>query len=305
MKYIMLTLACFAPTAAFSACPTPTSGNIDTPTDVVFLAGQTEKQFNNLTIPPFSFTTAQLLCNMTTTYLRGPTSGDYGLPAPGVYWLLFHNVKKAGTPYAFGQYYTSPATRMHWNSLGITMINMRIFLDRPYSGATQIPAGPVGSYEILDSNNFSRGVATLSIANPIRLNVVGCALTTLDQAIDLGTVSASEFAGVGSTAGPKRDAAFTLDCGNVQTDTTVQLTGTQDPGGTGILGLTPGSRAATGVGVQLSVDGAVTPLGADTRLGVLPPGLTKFTVSAQYIRTAAGITAGDANASATINVTHR
>ncbi|WP_447826068.1 fimbrial protein [Aeromonas salmonicida] len=302
----MIALLFLMPRYVFSACDTPLGGDLVIPPSVTFTAGETEKIFVTVFGMGSIFPADTRQCSLTTTYMRGVTSGNDAYVSHGVTWSIFHNINDNDGNY--GQYYTNPATTIWWGDFLKNRVYVKIRVSRPYTRPSPIPAGPVGSIKLTGGGSLGY----LQLPNPVSLNVVGCALTKNDADIDLGNVNASTFSGVGTTAGPKKEATFQIDCGNVQTNTIVTLTGTPDTDNNTVLALNGvAGLKASGVGVQLSVKGptnttgVVTPLGTGVSLGQLPPGLNTFSIGAQYIQTATAIRGGQANASATLNITYQ
>lgn len=174
----------------------------------------------------------------------------------------------------------------------------------------ELPAGDIATATAVVSGSTSANPlsasATIKLSNKTPITHVGCFIDDVDKTktIPLGDVYTSNFRGLGSTAGTKKDVILNINCGSVNTDTKLKFVGPAADRTTTALALSNEPGKATGVGVQLFVNGSVAPVNQEVSLGVLPQGKNSITLSAQYIQTAANITPGVANARATINVTY-
>lgn len=180
-----------------------------------------------------------------------------------------------------------------------------------------------GSSEIVTSR------LSVSASTNIVLTPMGCSANSTGLNFAMGTISSTEFTtsdGVGSA-----QQTLNLSCEpgtNVTMKVTATPAGGDNPDNT-IIALTPGSDTASGVGVKLSLNGAVLPLNTDIALFTsrrttitnsdADASYSMFTDSAnpqgaegtqdllfttQYYKTASKVTGGEANASGTLTFTY-
>jgi type 1 fimbria pilin len=119
-------------------------------------------------------------------------------------------------------------------------------------------------------------------------------------------VSTKDFTGVGATASPKT-VTIPLNC-NAGTKVSVTLDGTRHSSGiAGVLALdSSGSTSvATGLGLQLLYNNTAVTLGSATSVGATTSnGTYNVGLTARYYQTAATVTAGQANSTATFTMTY-
>ncbi|MCY1700941.1 fimbrial protein [Lelliottia sp. SL45] len=175
------------------------------------------------------------------------------------------------------------------------------------SGVLNIPA--IAMNHRTSVTGIDRGPVFTYSFTPVTVNVLACSITTPSVNVHLDTVLSSSFTGVNSTKG---DQPFTIglecDAGariNASLSFT-QNTGTSDNSviqltGAGTVGV------ASGVGIQLLYDGAILRNNTNVVLKNSSGGL-EFPASAftaRYFQTASTVTPGDANATATLNLTYQ
>ncbi|CAI1187978.1 fimbrial protein [Serratia quinivorans] len=132
-------------------------------------------------------------------------------------------------------------------------------------------------------------------------------------AVPMGKISKNSFTVAGSVAAATK---FTLQLKScpIATTATVKFDGIAAGGDDKILALTTGSGVATGLGIQLSdKTGAVLPLATSSSSYTLaksdpnatpPTDVNDLIFTARYISTAAAVTAGTANATATFSINY-
>lgn len=143
-----------------------------------------------------------------------------------------------------------------------------------------------------------------------QVTVLSCSLSSQVMTFDLGTLSASEFSdSVGFSPAQTNTQNLGLNC-NPGANINVELKGTQNPNAmdnASILALTGqgGNNVADGVGVQLLYNN--TPLQLNNRLMMKqsPGGQETFPLTARYYQTKSIVTAGEANATATLDITYQ
>jgi type 1 fimbria pilin len=136
---------------------------------------------------------------------------------------------------------------------------------------------------------------------------LSCTLSDTIVSISLGNISVGKFTSVGTTEGDKSfDVGLTCD---KNAKVNVSLSGTQntDSKESSILALTSAgaSGIATGVGVQLLYGDVPLKLNSNVRLKTSDGGKETLAFSARYYQTKKMVTAGKANATATLNITYQ
>ncbi|ADO48412.1 fimbrial protein [[Enterobacter] lignolyticus] len=143
-----------------------------------------------------------------------------------------------------------------------------------------------------------------------QINVLSCSLSAQAMNFDLGSVSASEFGAAAGYIPARSDTqSLGLNC-DPNANINIELKGVQNPdvsGNASVLALTgQGSQnVAGGVGVQLVYNN--TPLLLNTRIVLKrsPGGMESFPLVARYYQTRDVVTAGQANATATLDITYQ
>lgn len=130
------------------------------------------------------------------------------------------------------------------------------------------------------------------------------------MSFDLGSVSAAEFGSAAGFSPPHTDTQnLGLNC-NAGANIHIQLQGTQNPDASGdrsVLALTgQGSETvADGVGVQLLYNNAPVQLNNRLMLKQSSGGLESLPITARYYQTKPVVKAGEANATATLDMTYQ
>ncbi|MGL5387208.1 MAG: fimbrial protein [Serratia sp. (in: enterobacteria)] len=141
----------------------------------------------------------------------------------------------------------------------------------------------------------------------VNLLITACTINSSSILVPLDDVMASSLTSVGSIAKP---ASFNvaLQC-NAGARINVQLNGTQntDSSASGVLQLTNagGAGVAKGVGIQILYNGTAMQLNNNMVLKTSSGGQETFPFTARYYQTKATVTAGSANAIATLNLTYQ
>lgn len=139
-----------------------------------------------------------------------------------------------------------------------------------------------------------------------QITPVACSVTNPVITVPMGNVRPNQFAGPGTGAGD-RDFPVALNC-DANTRVNITLEGTADSSGVpGVLALNPSSTTpvARGVGLQLSRGGTPVTLGTPIPTGTAAAaGPYAVTLHARYYQTAATITGGQANSTATFTMTY-
>ncbi|WP_313081596.1 fimbrial protein [Atlantibacter sp.] len=150
----------------------------------------------------------------------------------------------------------------------------------------------------------------LSLDSETTINVLSCSLTTQSVNFNLGTLSAQEF---GTQAGFIPDRSDTQNIGlncDPGANINIELKGMQNPDATSddsVLAISGQGRpyVADGVGVQFLYNGSALRLNNRMVLKQSPGGQETFPLVARYYQTKPVVKAGDASATATLEITYQ
>ncbi|AZC31143.1 fimbrial protein [Pseudomonas chlororaphis] len=136
-----------------------------------------------------------------------------------------------------------------------------------------------------------------------------CTVTanTANQTVTLGTVQSSALNSVGATAAPTRFNIVLTSCPANVNNATIKFDGPANPANSSLLALTNTAGVATGVGIGLYEQDAVTqiPVGGTSASQALSTTAdTTFNFIAKYVATNATVVAGSANAVSDFTVTY-
>ncbi|AZD09517.1 hypothetical protein C4K26_4123 [Pseudomonas chlororaphis] len=157
--------------------------------------------------------------------------------------------------------------------------------------------------------------ATMAHAADGTINFTGnitdatCTVTpsTANQTVRLGDVASSGLTAVGATSAPSRFNIVLTACPATATSATIKFDGPSDAANSSLLALTAGAGVATGVGVGLYEQDAVTqiPVGGTSASRTLSTTVdTTFNFIAKYVATNATVVAGSANATSAFTVSY-
>ncbi|WP_254611063.1 fimbrial protein [Serratia proteamaculans] len=136
---------------------------------------------------------------------------------------------------------------------------------------------------------------------------VACSLSSTSINVPLGDVLISKFTAVGVTANDKSfNLGLTCD---KDAKINVSMAGTQnaDTSETSVLALTSAGQTGTasGIGVQLLYGGIPLKINTNILLRTSAGGLDTLPLTARYYQTKATVGTGQANSSATLNITYQ
>lgn len=247
-------------------------------------------------------------------------SNVYQTDVPGVGVRVYREAMDASNYYPYDLV-------LGWNWNPTLSLNAGFFQLELIKTAAETGAGPIGSGGLFttfyaDGTGPTRPILTSSLSGS---GIVAVTSTCEVQAgsqnivVNFGSVPTTRFQGVGSRA-IDRDFAIHLTCqgGNVAQEDqgliSIRIDATQDSSNApGVLAITPGPDAASGVGIELvellnSTEGQVT-FGQGIDLGRTQPNASStlsLPLRARYIQTQAGqVTAGMANGTATFTIEYR
>lgn len=196
------------------------------------------------------------------------------------------------------------ATNVSFNvNSGIASFNIELVKTGPMSAGTLTPGLLLKVYDTVGMPNFMEvylGTGTVSTTT--------CRVNSSTINVDMGDTMDSEFSGPGSTSVEKAfDVPINCDVTQkVSVNLSAGAAGSYDAE-QGIINL-DGSDAnldAQGLGLQVLYRGAPVPLNKEIDIGTADVGAFLIPFTARYYQTQPSITAGKANASATMILTYQ
>ncbi|MGV2860443.1 fimbrial protein, partial [Serratia odorifera] len=210
-------------------------------------------------------------------------------------------------------FYTAPPAKI-WSFSGESIysvnsgdLTVQFVKTGPIASGSLLPGSLTRYYAVSDVDNSSADITTLTMGAGNTVTQLACSLNATNIQVPLGDVLATEFTGVGTTLKPK---AFNvgLAC-DANAKINVSLGGAQsvESSDSSILQLTNAGSdgVAKGVGVQLLYNNTPLKLNQLLALKTSAGGQETFPFTAHYYQTAANITAGSANATATLNISYQ
>lgn len=151
------------------------------------------------------------------------------------------------------------------------------------------------------------GVYAIQESGNTTFTNTGCTITTSTVNIPLGNIPISSFTSVGTTLG-SRNFNVGLNC-TTGTKIFSSLSATQnaDTSDQSIIALTGAGTAgvASGIGVQILRSGTPMNIGTEISIGTATNGAQNIGFSARYYQTLPNVLAGNANTTATLNMTYQ
>lgn len=177
------------------------------------------------------------------------------------------------------------------------------------SGTYVIPTKVVANLTVTDLNGVSQAApATLTITgSTINVTALSCNINNSNLTVPLGNINASSFTGVGVVVA-ERQFDVDLNCAaGARINVSLQGTQSGETVDNSVLALSgAGSQGvATGVGVQILYAGSVVARNNNILLKTSAGGGERLSFSARYYQTRNQVTAGQANALATLTVIYR
>lgn len=160
-----------------------------------------------------------------------------------------------------------------------------------------------GFYGLTPNTTDGMLVYTLNLT-ATNITQLACSLKTPALAFDFGNIPASQFMAIGSTSQETVTKNIELDC-DPGTNVNISINGKTDSSNPNVLSLTTGGNAATGLGVQILSGSQVLQMNTQIPLLTATSRSTMIPLSARYYQTASVITAGQANATATVQITYQ
>lgn len=169
-------------------------------------------------------------------------------------------------------------------------------------------SGNIGHYSMSGSDGGISPSVNIALAGSVTVTGQSCTVLTSTAKPDLGSHLISEFTGINSTT-TSVDVPVKLNCPvNILVNATLNATSDASTTQPGAIKLTPGSgHTAGGVAVQMvDSNGNGIPVGGVIQFHPLTAEIVDFGWKARYLQTTSTpVTAGDANASATITITYQ
>jgi type 1 fimbria pilin len=184
---------------------------------------------------------------------------------------------------------------------------------RFYKIANSVPGGtiatqPLAAFILRTNNVWTEGESSTYIS-AVNVSVAACAVTNKAIVVPMASVTTTDFTTQGSTAGA---TAFTVP---LSCDANTKVSITLNAGGAGasdsaqgILNLDNSDAVGVAAGVKLQMLYNNTPVALNTPIQtgtVTTTGAYNIPFTARYYRSAGSISAGLANASATLTVTYQ
>ncbi|NTY88600.1 hypothetical protein FCH33_17650 [Serratia fonticola] len=254
---------------------------------------------------------------VATMMVDGVSSSVYptGVAGVGYIWKAANIV-----PSSTATIYRISGTSLQYSITWISKTNN--FTDAPFGSTAQIAlvkygaiqSGPVPSLQIglngvivSYSSQLQAGIGSVFFSSNVIVNVLACSIGNANIQVPLEDVMADTFTAAGTTAKP-RNFNLDLNC-DEGARVNAMLTGAQntDTSTAGVLQLTGAGSAdvASGIGIQILYNNAPLALNNNMVLKTSVGGQETFPFTAQYYQTKDSVTAGSANAIATLNLTYQ
>lgn len=158
----------------------------------------------------------------------------------------------------------------------------------------------------------SLGFASAAFAADGTINFTGkitdtaCTVSSdsITTPVALGTVSSKAFSGSGTTAAATKFTINIASCPDTVTSASVRFDGTPNTANNKVLAVT-GGATNVGIGIYEADSSTLIPLQNNSKAQALVTGTNQLSYIAKYYAVADGVTAGDANATATFTITYQ
>ncbi|WP_276867300.1 fimbrial protein [Enterobacter oligotrophicus] len=174
------------------------------------------------------------------------------------------------------------------------------------TGSGTIPSLSVASLTMLNNLLLWHSPEAAVNINAFTITTPACNLQTTFVPVNMKDVDKKAFNGKGTTPGDAHTQSFTLPmvC-NAGTRVSVKMEGNIFDANKGVLNITGGTNAATGVGLQLLYNNQPMVLGSDVAVGTSSSsGGFSVPLKARYYQTGDSITTGTANGVAAFTITY-
>ena len=195
-----------------------------------------------------------------------------------------------------------------WQNLSSGVVELVKTEERAQSGV--LNTGVIMNWSVGDGpgSAYTMPVSKWNLVNG-SITVLACAIQSGNSlAFPIGDVQADQFTQLGTHSQQTSTANLKLDC-DADANINVTLTGTQNPDTTddSVLELSNqgDDKVASGIGVQLLYNDTPLELNKMLNLKRSAGGQESFPITARYIQTKDKVRAGQANATATLNLTYQ
>ena len=232
-----------------------------------------------------------------STATIGAACGSYGdwLAAPSS--MSFAWIACGGGSYIYGN-----ANFISSLKIGVALVK---YGNEPITGGG-VNGGNIAYVAMGDYLDMAHS-SSINLSSSVTITKLACDITSgINLSFFIGNVPADQFISPGTVSQQISTQNLGLNC-DAGANINVTLNGTQsaessDPS---VLGLSPGTGVASGVGVQLLYNGHPLQLNKVLNLKTSSGGQESFPITARYIQTKETVTAGAANATATLNVIYQ
>lgn len=241
----------------------------------------------------------QMLYSTSQTSIRDV----YATNLQGIGVRVWQNGFYFTNPYSSSSVWAGPTVAYDADS---TIVDLIKISDTPESGVLDMKQLAIKNFYYSSSEHqdriYNMGSATIVVPPE------SCTVLSPAVAANLGNHLTTEFTGINSTTSSV-DLPVKLNCpANAIVSATLNATADTSTPQAGAIKVTSGSGpTASGVAVQIvDSNNNGVPVGGVTRFNPMTAGVIDFGWKAHYLQTtSAPVTAGDANASATITITYQ
>ncbi|SNY71431.1 fimbrial protein [Enterobacter sp. CC120223-11] len=217
---------------------------------------------------------------------------------PGVGFKFYSSVFNSYMPFDAT---VAGGTHKTWDTVTVTLVKVGDITSGQLTPGAILAKESVANYAYF---------AQYVVPSGVNIKQLACSITTPNLTFQIGDIPASSFGTAVGTipSGAQNTQNLGLNC-DANANINVSLQGTQNPdvSTTSVLALTGqgNSDVANGVGVQLVYNGSPLVLNNRIVLKQSAGGQETFPITARYYQTKTAVTAGKANASATLDLTYQ
>jgi type 1 fimbria pilin len=251
---------------------------------------------------------ATLYANVVQGHPVPGYSKVYTTGVPGVGIRMSRQTANASTTMVYPSTFTAQANTSY--TLDASTFIVELVKTAPTTGSGPLVAGQYSSY-FLGSDPGHPLLTTWVEGEGITIVSPSCSVDAGSKniAVNFGDVPQAQFHGVGTTAA-ERDFTISLQCQQSPGNVYVRLDATPDPSNSpGVLQITQGGQAATGVGIQLLDARNSQPVsyGGNLDAGSRPdsPGTLQVPFKARYYQTGGAVGPGEADGIATFTIQYQ
>ncbi|MEB5978547.1 fimbrial protein [Enterobacter vonholyi] len=251
---------------------------------------------------------------LKNTYLMGSDTGlkyqnctIYSTNVPGIgYALQGDHGGGASSSHCSGNendyHYPSTFTNPGGGFYPALSVSMMLFVTGNAKSGT-LTTGEYGRFDYGQETMFNGYTVSLTSGT---VSALSCSLSETNINVAIGDIPVDSFNGVGSVS-PTADFDIGLTC-NRDANVSVSLNGvhSNETSDNTVIALSETGKQASGIGVQILNNGTPLAIGSTVPLKTLKGNnLATFPFSARYYQTSSKITAGNANATATLDIVYQ